>query len=129
MIHPDEDSLLRLQLELIEPDEAKALQEHLAICGSCCKHYLLYEKDIEALREFSLKPIHERYALPRVSQPSLNYWWRAAAIIVVALSVGSIALFEYGRPIQVEPMRLALTPPPDSLVARLSCTAIELRGR
>lgn len=127
MNHPNEDSLLKLRLEIAETEEARELQEHLAACLECRQRYGALENDLGTLEKFSLPPLHEHYDQPSVNHPAVNYLWRAAAILLVALSVGYVALFNYGQPVKVEPMRVALTPPPDSLQARLSCIAIELK--
>jgi len=125
--HPSEDDLLKLKLSLLEPSVELATREHLFACDSCRERYQLIENDIGQLESFSLPSLRDHYPLPYIERLSFNYWWRAAAILTFSLAAGYATVAVNRDSVRVEPMQMVLKPPPDSLQALLSCTAIDLR--
>ncbi len=123
MDHPNEDRLLSYSLGLDENAvERERLAEHLRNCEECRAALEHMEADVGFLKDFSLPPLKERYSLPvqlrRISARRL----RIAAVLAVAAMVGGyIAFDECHRTTAVEPLRLAVSLPPDSAQGSWAC--------
>jgi anti-sigma factor RsiW len=116
MIHPDEDTLLKLVLETLDEPAAGQAAEHLAACEPCRAIFDRFKAEAALLGSFDPPLEISAPPLPRAKIVSLKSFLRVAAILIIGFSAGFLAR-EWTRPqaVVVVEQSLVTHAPPDSI--------------
>jgi anti-sigma factor RsiW len=128
MIHPDEDTLLKLVLETLDEAAAGQAVEHLAACEPCRAIFNRLKADTVLLGSFDPPLAISVPPLPKAKMVSLKPFLRAAAILIIGFSAGFLAS-EWSRPqaVVVVEQSLVTHAPPDS-IAYAACDQTAVRA-
>lgn len=129
MTHPDGDTLLKFELQMLEEQEHEAVQRHLLTCNSCRELHQKVLGDVTRLRNFTMDvtvpapPPLIRHPLSKVEV------WRWAAVLAAGFLLGYITanLSESVRPIPVQQHMMPTSEKKDS-VGFVSCPAVDAKA-
>jgi len=128
--HLNEDRLIQFYLEMIVDDFDRAeLASHLETCDECRAALQRLTANLDSVARFSLPPLHEHYQMPRKTASHKRYWLKVAAMLAVTTFGSVYFALQWHSGVLVEPMKMEITPPPDSMYVRLAFAADELRVR
>jgi hypothetical protein len=132
MIHPSDDKLLELALELFDDAETRSLQEHVSLCAECRARFERIRSNTDLLG--SISPVSNAPPMPlwRARRPVLYPLLKAAALLVVGFLGGLAAADLVRKPeVNVVPSYLIVSSPPDSItrcpVSEATAQGVNLR--
>ena len=88
MKHPDEDTLLRQVLELLDVEEQEELSSHLAACASCRKKLVELKRETETLGSVDPEIPEPHIEMPRRHRLLPLPPVRAAAVLLIGFLAG-----------------------------------------
>ncbi len=88
MNHLNEDTLLKLSLDLLEGKEKAEALSHLSECGECREAFGKLKSETEAIGSFVPELPEACYALPEVKSVSRLWLLRAAALLMIGFLSG-----------------------------------------
>lgn len=127
MPHPDDDTLLKAVLGLLDPDEQARWQAHLDSCEACRNRYGRITEETGVLRRFDPEINVTAPALPRARSVGLKpLLLKAAAVLVVGLGISYLAAsWIQPQPVTVVAQRLVTQTPPYSDTSFAACDQVD----
>jgi anti-sigma factor RsiW len=127
MTHPDDDTLLKHVLKLLDSDEERGLEEHLSQCDGCQAKLEEIRRHTELIGsiEPEIEDIH--YPMPRIRRLPLVTVLKAAALVMIGFAAGYGASSLSGRePVTVVPQRVEVASPSTSLTGFTTCESLDM---
>jgi hypothetical protein len=89
MNHPDEDTLLKFVLEVLDASEARDLKSHVDACASCRRTCNTLERQVRQMGAVSFPVETPDLPLPQAPRrSSAMFILRAAAVLIVGFILG-----------------------------------------
>lgn len=88
MKHLNEDTLLKLALDLLEGEEKAQALSHLTECGNCREAFAKLKSEAGRLGDFEPELPEARYPLPRTKSAGKLWLLRAAALLLIGFAGG-----------------------------------------
>jgi len=127
--HVDQDTLLKLALDTLEPVTKQKVQDHLDGCGRCRTLFGEIEETMRAIGGVRLHVPVEIPPLP-TARPRSMFWMRAAAILFVGFLLGFIASESLrSPPVEVVQQQIVPRSPEVPRAAFISCEEVDLSFR
>ena len=127
MSHPNEDQLLKLVLELLDADETRQIEEHLAECEPCRQRLEELQGQTEMIG--SIEPEIDRayYPLPVIKRVRSVTLLKATALILIGFLAGyGASQFSQSEPVNVVPQRIQVTSDEGSVTDFTICESVDL---
>lgn len=88
MKHPDENTLLKYVLELLESEEETLVKIHIEKCENCKEKYKQIKDGTNLLKGFDPEIETGNMSLPVKKEFIFSFWLKAAAILLIGFILG-----------------------------------------
>ncbi|MDP8206765.1 MAG: hypothetical protein P9L92_08900 [Candidatus Electryonea clarkiae] len=127
MKHPDDDTILKLSLDLLDDDDTKNIKSHISRCDECGKKHQKATDDIELIGSFELPVKSKIIPLPRSRHHLLRTVLKAVAILVFGFITGySVSELTHESYINVVPHHPEVEATRGSVNDLVVCESIDL---
>lgn len=115
-MHLDDDTLLKLSLQLVDQPELRTFEEHLQVCSDCTRRLAQIQGEVTELGAVRT----ETRVLPMPQKVTTKLWdrsyLRAAALLFIAIGIGTLTTWPTLKtPPIVVPCTLVKQTPADSV--------------
>ena len=127
MKHPDDDSLLKSVLELLDEHEASELKNHLRQCDDCRKRFERLRREMNIISSIEPKINQQTFPLPRSNNITYVTLMKAAALLIIGFMAG-YGVSHLSSPECVNAVGHQLKPsaPPESLMRYAACESVDM---
>jgi len=127
MKHPDEDTLLKSVLALLNPDAEAKLRSHLSQCDDCNRNHKRLLQEIEMIGSIEPSVATNLFPLPRRRRRTAITWLKIASLLIIGFSAGhTISRLTQPEQIHVVPHYLVTRTPEASLTSMSPCAAVDM---
>jgi anti-sigma factor RsiW len=127
MKHPDEDTMLKSVLGILEEPEERQLQEHVKECPECQARLEKLLNDTKIIGSLELDIISPTIPLPKPMRINWMPLLRAAALLLIGFMVGfGSSNLSHREAVNVIPQRLQVASPAGGAVQYSSCEPVDL---
>jgi anti-sigma factor RsiW len=129
MNHPNEDQLMKLALELLDTDETRQIEEHLAECEQCQQQLKELRRQTDMIGSIEPEIDREYYPLPVIKRFRSVTLLKAAALIIIGFLAGyGASQLSQPEPVNVVPQRIQVTSDEGSVKDFTVCESVDLTG-
>jgi hypothetical protein len=129
MTHPDEDTLLKSVLGILEESEERQVQQHLAECPECQTRLEKLRKDTEIIGSLELETMAPEIPFPKPVRINFMPVIKVAALLLIGFIVGfGSSNLSHREAVNVIPQRLQVNPPMEKAIQYSACEPIDLNA-
>jgi hypothetical protein len=127
MKHPDDDTLLKSALGLLDEQEEAALQSHISQCDDCRERINRIKNDTDVIGSLELDIGTPEIPLPTPHHIAYMSLLKAVALILVGFAVGyGTSTLSHRESVNVIPQQLQTSSPVGTAVQYSSCEPVDL---